>query len=493
MATATLTNLLTVHSDCDTNTGWTGITTLDSEVVKQGNSSVSGISRTAGANLRYYTTNVNLSNSHIRIWINFASIGFLNTMAAGGICLYVLGGGVAGYWYVGGVDTYEGGWGLFTVDTAKTPDSGTPNLSSVTRIGFELRLTGAPRNATNTWVDYLSSGNIGYSVVGGTSIDPVRLEDVYLADLGRGVTRKVSGVYYFTSAIQFGATSGTTNCYFNILNQIVVFEDAPVNANLYSITFASASTNTTAINISGSVIKSANTATRFDLAATDANLNSFSLDSSTLANGDAISFKAGQSITNNVFQNCNTITPSTATFTGNTVSNSTTATGCLVLPTTGMGVSDCTFIGNTAAIRITAAGDYIFTNMNFSGNTTDVYVTATTGTVNITVSGTGNCSTYISAGATVNIITGTRKFKLTGIVAGSEVRVFRSSDQYEYYGSESSTGTDEFTYTYTTDIPVYVMIVNNAYEHLRINATLVNADTTIPVQQRIDRWYLNPV
>lgn len=492
MATATLTNTLTPLSAADINTGWTGTTVADTEFKKQGTGSLSGTLRTVGTNLGYYTVaSTDIQNTHIRIWVSYAAPGFIADKSAGGIRIYVYSGTTAGYWYVSGGDMYDGGWALFTVDTARALDSGAPNLAAVTRIGFALQLTGAPRNATNTWADYLAHGNQGYTISGGTSGDMVTMENIYLADvaLGLGVTRKVNGVYYLNSAIVLGLTSGTTNGYFNFDGQIIVFEDQLVNADLYKITCVGATTNTTSVAIANSVIKSANTSTRYDLIASDANLDSLSITGSSLVNADTITFKAGQSATNNVFQNCNTINVSTATFTGNTVSGSTTSTGTLVLPTSGLAVSNCNFLNNAAAVKITAAGDYIFNNMTFSGNTKDVYVTATSGIVNISLQGTSNCSTYTSLGATVNFIVDQKTFTLTGIVAGSEVGIYKTSDMTELYHTESSTGTDSYSYTYTSDIPIYIMIVNNSYEHLKISTTLTSSSTSIPVQQRLDRWY----
>ena len=74
MATPTITPNFTVLSTCDAITGWTGTTILDTSFLKQGTGAVSGILKTAGVNLAYYTppSAVNLTNTHIRIWVNFA-------------------------------------------------------------------------------------------------------------------------------------------------------------------------------------------------------------------------------------------------------------------------------------------------------------------------------------------------------------------------------------------------------------------------------------
>lgn len=78
-------------------------------------------------------------------------------------------------------------------------------------------------------------------------------------------------------------------------------------------------------------------------------------------------------------------------------------------------------------------------------------------------------------------------FELTGLVPNSEVRIYRSSDMSEIAGVEDSTTSFSYTYEYTSDIPVYVVIHNVGYEYININTTLTASSTSIPIQQRFDR------
>ena len=88
---------------------------------------------------------------------------------------------------------------------------------------------------------------------------------------------------------------------------------------------------------------------------------------------------------------------------------------------------------------------------------------------------------------------------LTGLIAGSEVRIYiTGSDAYgemgtELAGVESSGTTFSYAYTYNGDKYVDIVVHSLAYEYLRVQNILVtNANASIPVQQRLDRNYINP-
>lgn len=400
MATPTLTPGFTVLSDCDANTGWSA-GTVDTEVVKQGTASLSGILRTNGLNTRTFTaTTFNAAGQHLRMWLNYASIGFLDTMANGGIRLFAQDtSNNIGYWYLSGRDTYDGGWILLQVDMDKAFDNvpGTaPNMASINRVGFALLLTGSPRNATNTWYDYLVRGN-GMTITGGTSGDPINWDGIASVDAlnGYGAVRKVNGVYFVNTDITIG---GAVTTYFEDTNQLVVFEDMPVNANLYKLEPQGAGTTT--FNLTNSVIKSASQSYRFDLLLDNANLNAISFSGNSVVNADLVRFKAGQSVTGCVFQNCNQITPSTATFTGNTVAGYAGTDGALLWPG-GTSVNGCTFSSNSRAIEVTQAVNQTYDALLFSGNTFDTHLNNGGTSINISKNNGANPVTYTATGGGV--------------------------------------------------------------------------------------------
>lgn len=85
-----------------------------------------------------------------------------------------------------------------------------------------------------------------------------------------------------------------------------------------------------------------------------------------------------------------------------------------------------------------------------------------------------------------------RTLTLTGLQAGTEVRLIRQSDLVELDGNESISGTYSYSYEYTSDLPIYIVIFALGYQPQRLSFTLGDEDTTIPIQQVIDRQYNNP-
>lgn len=87
----------------------------------------------------------------------------------------------------------------------------------------------------------------------------------------------------------------------------------------------------------------------------------------------------------------------------------------------------------------------------------------------------------------------TRNFTVTGLVATSEVRIFLVSDDTEVTGTESSGTTFNHQYVFSTNTPVYIIILHINFNWLRINGQqLLDQDQSIPVFQIFDRDYLNP-
>lgn len=83
----------------------------------------------------------------------------------------------------------------------------------------------------------------------------------------------------------------------------------------------------------------------------------------------------------------------------------------------------------------------------------------------------------------------------TGLKVGSEVRLYKTSDDSEISGGiEETTGTTHtFNFLHTTDITVYAVVLSLGYENMMVEGlTLTNTAQTVPVSQRIDRQYYNP-
>jgi len=87
----------------------------------------------------------------------------------------------------------------------------------------------------------------------------------------------------------------------------------------------------------------------------------------------------------------------------------------------------------------------------------------------------------------------TVNWKLTGLIADSEVRLYKTSDDTEVDGVESSGTSWTYNYQYSGDIGVYQVVFHLSYKPIRLTGqTLTSSDQTIPIQQIPDRVYDNP-
>jgi hypothetical protein len=183
----------------------------------------------------------------------------MNPKASGGVRWVISDGTNTGYWNILGGDIYDGGWVLLILDTATTPDADSgspPNMASVTNIGLDFSQSSAPRNADNTWWDFLVYGE-GYKVTGGTDVDAVAWTDIADRDAnlaeGWGLVREVNGVFFVNGELTLG--SGSADLYFEDSGKIIVFTEDPVAANLYKLNFEGSGNTTTSV-IMGEVANS---------------------------------------------------------------------------------------------------------------------------------------------------------------------------------------------------------------------------------------------
>ncbi len=83
--------------------------------------------------------------------------------------------------------------------------------------------------------------------------------------------------------------------------------------------------------------------------------------------------------------------------------------------------------------------------------------------------------------------------ELTGLKTNTEIRIYRTSDDVELAGIEDSGTSFTYDYTWTADVSVYIVIHALGYLPIRYEGvTLGSSGLSIPVQQQLDRQYLNP-
>ncbi len=445
----TVTNSATTVWDCESTTGAVGNKPgLEAEILKQGSNSV-GFTTTQTNTISGFDGTIpnsgDLSGEHIRLWYTSITFPNMDVKANGGLCFYISDGTNTSYWFIGGKDTYYGGWINICVYSDSTPDltSGTAaDTSSITEIGMSARSgTGGsnaeylvrPKNMVNVWVDYFRFGD-GISVHSTTSFG---MEELYQADLtgGYGITEKVEGTYLLSGSVEMGDSVGTNDCTYTDSNVDIKFTDKNVLNTLYRIEGSGNTTGTTSVSFVSCSIKS--NGEYFDLDMDATNLSSLTIIGTSFANGDEFKFQDAQTITGNTFNSCGEIRCSGSTFESNTISNTvaTTSTGSLYIDATGTAADMNTLVLNTYsdaskyAVYVPAGvTSFSMDNWQFDDpNNTDgyaVYWAGTGGTLTISSTNgtnlqTGGCTT---AGGTVSISQDVA-VEITNIIPGSRVRV----------------------------------------------------------------------
>jgi hypothetical protein len=187
-------------------------------------------------------------------------------------------------------------------------------------------------------------------------------------------------------------------------------------------------------------------------------------------------------------------------------------------------ISQCKFINANRAIRITTSGTYTLTNVTFSGSVYDIdnssgwpiTVNAVSGsnpTQSKTISSVSAIVPAVGNAVTVNIY---RTIQITNVNNSSTTRIVTSTAPYtvlagiDYIGwaGATLTGTNvttyadpinsgkyvlSYTYGYTADTPVYIIVFSTGTQAIRTAYTLQNVDATYQANQFIDRQYTNPV
>jgi len=320
MATPTL-GLLnhTLLTAADSSTGWTLLTTAEPDLKKEGTNSMSGIFRATLAT-GYYTngTAVSAVGKTIRAWMNTTNIPYMQTEASGGYQFLMYDGTTTEYKVAVGSDTYDGGWKNFVIDSALFT---TLTLANAIRWGWRCNHTASAKNAINMWADAIRYLD-GYYATGGTTSDKIRLSDIALVDKGTttlngyGVITAIDGVYFGTGKLVIG--NGATSTYFEMNGTVLVFTDQDVATGLYQVTGAGSGAH---VLITNSTLKSSGTTdnTRFLIDMDDADITDVVITNNVINRAAACTFKSGQTITNNRFNDCGQITPSGADMKGSII------------------------------------------------------------------------------------------------------------------------------------------------------------------------------
>ena len=427
-------------------------------------------------------------------------------------------------------------WTNFQIDLANKPVTFTAiagaeanlNEAAITQVGIYFstiaKSVGGADNCFWDIIRYADNG-VGIEVFGGTVGTPETFEQVSIEDRSEltlrahGILRKVgSGAYSIQGNISLGDTVGTSNTYINSSGETFLWEDRRQSTNnYYRFNSAGNGTGVTDINFdnctftcptSGSIDVSDVNVDAFDIRGTVINGFNRGINTGGASNiwsGNTFSrcdqiVTTGTDLRNNVYSGYtglantsqlfwNTTTNPSGLIDGSEFTMPTTLTHAIEFPVAmtnqSITITDCDFIGFDA------------TN-NTNGSTFNVL--ATTGTLTINVSGGSGNTTYRTAGATVTIVNAV-SVTLTGMQDLTEVRVYdagTSNPQVELAGIEDATdgvsGARTFAFSLSAGTLVDIVIINVTYENQRIDDFTVPATAgSIPIQQRFDRNYVNPI
>jgi hypothetical protein len=156
----------------------------------------------------------------------------------------------------------------------------------------------------------------------------------------------------------------------------------------------------------------------------------------------------------------------------------------------------CDFTKNTEtyALELTAAGAYDLSDSTFTGYTNPLYISATTGTVTITLAA-GNVEPgYVSDGATVVFDLPQPTLTIQAAnglsLAGAEIRIYDQDGTASFYGTElagiESCLNATYDYIGTPGNVILLQIMKPGYEEYVSDYVLTNNDAVFTATLRQD-------
>ena len=474
----TVTSGLTEYNDCDQNTNWTTGSTLDTDFNIEGSGCLGD---DIDVTTSHYTgpsmTAVDMSTGTgtpqtIYAYMLCMTANTLDIKSNGGLRIVLEdSSGNQSYWYVGGSDTYPGGWEVFTCNTAVSPNanSGTAcDLTDVIKIGVGFKNTAKSKLSENCFWDWIRYGSGAALTITGTNTSTGDgWSEVLTQDSASvfGIIKEQREGYVLKGPVQIGDSAGTSTTNFTDVGTSVVFDDMPVGDSVYSITVAGNSTGTTDLKLGsvvgtgdsrqgtqGNTISSAGGAWSWDSATDIADLDSVYLYGCTFKNAEGgidlddnskTSMISGSAIncgeinpgsTNNGAEilNFNIIDPTGTTNNYGLLFPQTPSAGTLTHNTKNISFITSGTPSTQYMARFTYAGDYTvaWSGFQFFGSYTSSTLwhglnSGSNADVTISVSGAGNASASEfsnTASGTVTVDNDV-SFALSNVVSGTTLYV----------------------------------------------------------------------
>jgi len=425
--------------------------------------------------------------------------GKADTKANGGYRIYMeTDASNYGYWYVGGSEDKEK-WIYFAVDPSTTPTTGTGTVdpSSIAKIGVQFKtVSTSSGNAMNCFWDICHYGS--YIQVTSALTDDITWQDIAVEAQsnywGMAIFNEKLGITAIQGLIKLGSTvSGDVNI--DSVGETAIWQSAEFLPDAKSgIEVLGNSGTTTNVSLANGSIKGVTNYPYFD--SSDTNVDDVTISANPITHFAAIDLESTTTIISTTIDSCGLVTPLTAVIEDVTISNSTeTASYALLMPLVH-NLARITYTNNYWGFGVNPAtndDEYTEDGGTFSGNTADVHNIHATNDAIINAGNGSNISTKDeSSGGLITIVADQISFALTNLIAGTEVRIYRVSDDVELAGIETSGTSFTYNYTYVADVPVWVAIANKLYYYLNPSFTLTNENASIPINQEIDATYENP-
>lgn len=511
-----------VVNQCDANTGF-NLGSANTDIFAEPTASIG--SKTSQTTNDYYTTSLGATapynyasgggefGQHIIIWLNV--LGTPSPIDGGRI---VVGDGTSlGAWYVPFPTGYTGGFQPRVINTAANFDqiisgswttTGNPTqLSNITQMGGGLNVTSkVSGNFSNVGVDQFTTGT-GLRVDAGTSGTPNTFETLRAADEGSAIWGWMTsslGSYVSRGGIYIGPSTGTATSVFSDSGQVVVFAGERVATGFYVISVRGSGTDLSIVNC---VIRAEDTSkARWSFSVDGTSIPSVDISGGLWSGYNTITLQSSSVLSSLTLDDGNSIVQNGGTISGCVVQNSNTTTGtALITCDDPSNIENTEFFfsaGHALEFTTATAGN----SYTFSGNTFDVNFGANGSTDAAIYNNSGGAVTLnISGGTTPTVRNGTGasttivnsiNITLTGMRDNTEVRVYEAGTTTVVDGIEDvvdgTTDNRSFTFSDEAGDHVDIIVHNLNYKWLKISDfTIPSTNTSIPIQQQIDRNYSN--
>ena len=259
------TDLTTEIDDADTD-NWTGDPTvgLDTDFAFEGSGAI-GIDVDIETHIMKSSdfTAIDMTGQTLMAMLNCFTSLTLDTKANGGMGIGVEDStGAQDFWYVGGIDTYDGGWKGFAASLSETPDvDGSADHTDITNVLVRWKCVAKSKLTQNCFVDFVRRINDGdpcFRISGTNATTDLGWSEI--ADLDAtntaGLFVRIPGGYSCIAPFALGDGGGaTTTAFTEAQGESLVWLDMPVAAGHYGIICQGNGTGTTNITI-GNVVGS---------------------------------------------------------------------------------------------------------------------------------------------------------------------------------------------------------------------------------------------